>query len=130
MNQAAKGWALVTGGSGSLGAAIAAGLARDGFDVIITGRKPSLPGLTDRDLGAVRHVICASPKYFQRFGRPKTPHDLREHSCLVNMSTPKGWPFQGGSRQILVEVKGALSSNSPGRTVTSRRPAPSTTATR
>lgn len=35
MNQAAKGWALVTGGSGSLGAAIATGLAQDGFDVIV-----------------------------------------------------------------------------------------------
>ena len=72
-----------------------------------------MPGLIDRDLGAIRHVVCASPKYFQRSGRPKKPEDLREHSCLVNhLSTPKGWPFQNGSRPMLVEVKGALSSNS------------------
>ena len=87
--------------------------AEDGFDVIVARTKPSLPGLIERDLGAVRHVVCASPKYFQRFGRPKKPEDLREHSCLVNLlSTPKGWPFQNGSRQMLAEVKGALSSNS------------------
>jgi DNA-binding transcriptional LysR family regulator len=88
--------------------------AEDGFDVIVARTKPSLPGLTNVDLGEVRHVVCASPRYLQRFGRPKVPPDLRDHQCLVNLtSTPKGWPFRSGSRQILVEVKGALSSNSP-----------------
>jgi LysR family transcriptional regulator for bpeEF and oprC len=87
--------------------------SEEGFDVIIASKKPSLPGLIDRDLGSIKHVICASPKYFQRFGRPKKPQDLRDHICLVNpYSTAKGWPFQSASRQFLVEVKGALSSNS------------------
>jgi DNA-binding transcriptional LysR family regulator len=89
--------------------------ADEGFDVIITGRKPALPGLIDRDLGAVRHVVCASPTYFQRHGRPKRPQDLREHSCLANILAPsKGWPFQSAGRQFFVEVKGALSSSSSG----------------
>lgn len=87
--------------------------AEDGFDVIVTGRKPSLPGLVELDLGAVAHVVCASPEYFRRRGRPRTPQDLREHHCLVNpLATPRGWPFQRGGRLALVEVKGALSSNS------------------
>jgi DNA-binding transcriptional LysR family regulator len=87
--------------------------SEEGFDVIVASKKPALPGLIDRDLGGIKHVICASPKYFQRFGRPKEPQDLRDHSCLVNAySAAKGWPFQVGSRQLLVEVKGALSSNS------------------
>lgn len=87
--------------------------SEEGFDIIIASKKPSLPGLIDRDLGVVKHVICASPTYFQRFGRPKKPQDLRDHSCLVNAySAAKGWPFQSASRQFLVEVKGALSSNS------------------
>jgi DNA-binding transcriptional LysR family regulator len=85
----------------------------DGFDVIVATNKPALPGLVDRDLGAIAHVVCASPAYFQRFGRPKKPEDLREHNCLVNLSSaPKGWPFKVASRQVLVGVKGALSSNS------------------
>jgi DNA-binding transcriptional LysR family regulator len=86
----------------------------DGFDVIIAGSKPSLPGLVDRDLGEIKHVVCASPQYFERFGRPKKPEELREHTCLINLqSTPKGWPFQSGSRPAFIEVKGSLSSNSP-----------------
>ncbi len=87
--------------------------ADDGFDVIVATTKPALPGLVDRDLGGIAHVVCASPAYFQRFGRPKKPEDLREHNCLVNLSSaPKGWPFKVASRHVLVGVKGALSSNS------------------
>ena len=85
----------------------------DGFDVIIAGAKPSVPGLVDCDLGSVEHVVCASPDYLARTGRPKKPEDLREHNCLVNLaSAPKDWPFQSGSRSILVAVKGTFSSNS------------------
>ncbi|MBX9774132.1 MAG: LysR family transcriptional regulator [Xanthobacteraceae bacterium] len=85
----------------------------DGFDVIVAGSKPSLPGLVDRDLGAVQHVVCASPDYFERAGRPKKPEELREHNCLVNLvSASKSWPFKAGSRVAQVAVKGTLSSNS------------------
>ena len=87
--------------------------ADDGFDVIVAGTKPSLPGLVDRDLGTIQHVVCASPDYFKRFGRPKKPEELREHNCLVNLSSAsKGWPFKSASRQVVVGVKGALSANS------------------
>jgi DNA-binding transcriptional LysR family regulator len=85
----------------------------DGFDVIIAATKPPVPGLVDCDLGHVEHVVCASPDYLMRAGRPKKPEDLREHSCLVNLaSAPKEWPFQLGSKSFLVAVKGTLSSNS------------------
>ncbi len=85
----------------------------DGFDVIVASAKPSLPGLVDRDLGGIAHVVCASPAYFRRAGRPTKPEDLREHNCLLNLAAaPKGWPFKVASRQVLVAVKGTLSSNS------------------
>jgi DNA-binding transcriptional LysR family regulator len=85
----------------------------DNFDVIVSSQKPSLPGIVARDLGEVRHVICASPAYFAKFGRPKTPQDLRSHNCLADLySGPKSWPFRSASRPLLVEVKGSLSSNS------------------
>ena len=72
-----------------------------------------MPGVVGRDLGAIPHVICASPDYLQRLGRPKTPQDLREHNCLVDLySGPKSWPFQNAYRRLLVEVKGSPSSNS------------------
>src|SRR5215831_905458 len=33
----------------------------DGFDIIVSPHKPSLPGVVGHDLGEIRHVICASP---------------------------------------------------------------------
>ena len=85
----------------------------EGTDVIVAGRKPSLPGLVAHDLGAVPHVICASAEYFRQFGRPKEPQELREHNCLANLASgSKRWPFKSRSRPLLVEVKGLLSSNS------------------
>jgi DNA-binding transcriptional LysR family regulator len=87
--------------------------AEDGVDVIVSGRKPTVPGVAGHDLGAVRHVICASPDYFGKFGRPKRPQDLRDHNCLVDpFSAEKAWPFRNGARPQLVEVKGSVSSNS------------------
>jgi DNA-binding transcriptional LysR family regulator len=87
--------------------------AEDGFDIIVSSQKPSLPGVVAHDLGAIRHVICGSPQYFRKFGRPKTPQDLREHNCLADLySGPKSWPFRNLPRPLLVEVKGSLSSNS------------------
>jgi DNA-binding transcriptional LysR family regulator len=87
--------------------------AEDGFDIIVSGQKPSLPGVVAHDLGAIRYVICGSPQYFRKFGRPKTPQDLREHNCLADLySGPKSWPFRNSPRPLLVEVKGSLSSNS------------------
>jgi len=85
----------------------------EGFDIILSSQKPSLPGVVAHDLGVIRHVICGSPDYFRKFGRPKAPHDLRAHNCLADLySGPKSWPFRNPSRPLLVEVKGSLSSNS------------------
>jgi DNA-binding transcriptional LysR family regulator len=85
----------------------------DGFDVIVASKKPALPGLVDQDLGGIAHVVCASPDYFRRFGRPKEPQDLRDHNCLSDLfSGRKVWPFKSGTRQLPIEVKGTLSSNS------------------
>jgi DNA-binding transcriptional LysR family regulator len=87
--------------------------AEDGVDVIVSSRKPAVPGVIGHDLGAIRHVICASPKYFRAFGRPKAPQDLRVHNCLVDpFSADKAWPFRSASRPLLVETKGSLASNS------------------
>ena len=85
----------------------------DGFDVIVADRKPTAPGLVGHELGELRHVVCASPGYLRRCGRPMVPQDLREHTCLVNPSAgAKEWPFKMAGRPLQVPVKGALSSNS------------------
>lgn len=85
----------------------------DGCDVIVASRKPVGPGLVGREIGAVQHVICASPDYFRRHGRPNRPADLCRHNCLVDSPfAPKEWLFKDGVREAAVEVKGRFCSNS------------------
>jgi DNA-binding transcriptional LysR family regulator len=85
----------------------------DGCDVIVANRKPAGPGLVGREIGAVQHVICASPDYFRRHGRPNRPADLCRHNCLVSSPfAPKEWWFTDGAREAAVEVRGRFCSNS------------------
>lgn len=50
-------------------------------------------------VGAVRPIICGSPAYFMRYGRPRTAEDLRGHRCVV--ATTSGhvpdWRWRGES---------------------------------
>ena len=85
----------------------------NGFDVIVASKKPPTPGVVEREIGRIVHVVCATPDYLETSGMPRTPQDLRNHNCLVNtMSAVREWPFQTGGQQVSVEVKGTVSSNS------------------
>ena len=44
------------------------------------------------------YVVCASPDYLRRRGRPKTPHDLERHDCLRHPVQGFGarWRFRKG----------------------------------
>jgi DNA-binding transcriptional LysR family regulator len=85
----------------------------DGCDVIVTNTRPAAPGLVERDIGPIPHVVCASPAYFKQHGTPGEPQQLREHNCLVDSAADlRKWPFKKGGREIVVDVKGSFSSNS------------------
>lgn len=72
--------------------------------------------LTDGELIAshlapLRRLVCASPGYLKRSGRPKTLKDLLDHECLTVSSkpTPRGWwTFPGLNRGAPLAVKGRL----------------------
>lgn len=76
--------------------------------------------LPDSDLIASRlapfeRVVCASPRYLERFGRPATPMDLLQHNCLVlkrkPLIVPGCWSFAGINRNQPLGVSGNLRSN-------------------
>lgn len=68
--------------------------------------------LPDSDLVAtrlapMRRVVCASPDYLARRGRPKTPEALIGHNCLTYVSAahPAGWwCFPGVNRNAPLPV--------------------------
>ncbi|QFI69891.1 LysR family transcriptional regulator [Sinorhizobium alkalisoli] len=57
-------------------------LVEEGLDVAI--RIAALPssGLIARRIGSVRQVVCGSPDYFARFGKPQSPEDLTRHRMI------------------------------------------------
>ncbi|MFS0826999.1 LysR substrate-binding domain-containing protein [Pseudomonas phoenicis] len=57
-------------------------LVEDGFDVLIRSRGRGESKLMSRQLGPFQYVLCASPAYLERRGRPRTLVDLARHDCL------------------------------------------------
>ena len=60
-------------------------------------------------------IVCASPDYLARRGRPGTPADLTDHACLVHVNVLPSdhvWRFEGPKGGQSVKVRGAFMSNS------------------
>ena len=57
----------------------------DNFDVTILteGRQPLDGGFVARRLARSEVIVCASPEYLDRRGRPEHPRDLVEHEAMV-----------------------------------------------
>lgn len=67
-----------------------------------------------RRISTLTQVVCASPKYLIRHGRPLQPSDLRRHACLTLSHLPRAnkWTFRRDHVSIEVDVKGPASADS------------------
>lgn len=69
----------------------------EGIDLAIRiSARLSGTGLTTRKLATDTPVLCASPAYLSRKGRPATADDLEEHDCLTYslLKVADEWSFQ------------------------------------
>lgn len=88
-------------------------LVEAGADVVVSGKTSPDSGLAYSDLGPVPYVICATPDYFAKHGKPARPADLARHNCLRHtIFSPGGWPFSVPKRNSLVKVSGNFFSSS------------------
>ncbi|MFD1557505.1 LysR family transcriptional regulator [Paraburkholderia silviterrae] len=61
-----------------------------------------------------RRVLCASPDYIARHGRPAAPQDLEQHNCLrfaLSDRTHDRWTFYKHGEPTVVKVHGNRSSD-------------------
>ena len=67
-----------------------------------------------RKIADLTQVVCASPAYLARHGRPAHPSDLARHSCLTLSHVPASrvWPFTAGGDAVRVEVAGPAAADS------------------
>jgi DNA-binding transcriptional LysR family regulator len=89
----------------------------EGFDLAIRFIVAADSSLILRRLAIFRLVVCGSPKYLAKRGRPEHPSDLVRHNCLIyyDASFGKGgkeWRFTGPNGDLPVRVSGNLESNS------------------
>jgi DNA-binding transcriptional LysR family regulator len=70
-------------------------LVEDGLDLAIRIGVLEDSSLMARKLASVRHVVCASPDFFNRYGTPKTPQDLLDMPalCYANLDHPDTWHY-------------------------------------
>jgi DNA-binding transcriptional LysR family regulator len=57
-------------------------LVESGMDVVVRSGGLVDSSLSFRELGPVRYVICGSPDFFARHGKPERPKDLEHYNCL------------------------------------------------
>ena len=89
-------------------------LASEAIDVGIRFGEVPDARLIARRIAVNRRLVCASPTYLSRQGRPETPDDLSHHRCLVLRQNETGhgqWQFTRGNKSYAVKVRGPLSSN-------------------
>ena len=82
-------------------------LIRDGYDCALRGSdKLEDSRLVARKLRVLKHVLCAAPAYFQRFGTPRHPNDLLEHSCVqfTLSDHSAAWAFRKAGETVTIPV--------------------------
>jgi DNA-binding transcriptional LysR family regulator len=88
-------------------------LVEEGYDVAVRIARLADSSLIARRLAPCRLVVCASPGYLKRRGRPERPTDLGQHNCLGYSYSAAGdeWRFDGPDGSTSVQLKGTLQAN-------------------
>jgi len=90
-------------------------LLEEGLDVAV--RIGELPDSTMRALrvGSVRHVLVAAPDYLDRYGSPRLPADLCEHTLIASTAGGfgGGWRFAetAGEHPLRIDARLKVTSN-------------------
>jgi DNA-binding transcriptional LysR family regulator len=67
--------------------------------------------LVATELATLRPLVCASPAYLARHGRPAAPEDLLQHDCITVVTAAlagPAWRFAGVRRGVALPVTGKL----------------------
>ncbi|MEW9922228.1 LysR family transcriptional regulator [Marimonas sp. MJW-29] len=89
-------------------------LAAEGIDLAFRIGRVDMASLKVRRLGSFQSLPVASPDYLAQAGSPATPHDLSEHSCIVdtNRRNPKRWAFDHDGTEVVAQIEGRFHVNS------------------
>jgi DNA-binding transcriptional LysR family regulator len=89
-------------------------LVEEGYDLVVRIGRLADSDLVSRPLARSRMVLCASPDYLARCGRPMHPGDLARHEAIAYSYWSSGdeWHFTGPSGAVSVRVRSRIHANS------------------
>lgn len=82
-------------------------LVDEGIDLAIRIGALKDSTLIAKKLASNRRVLCASPEYLAKHGRPTHPADLAQHECVI-LADQRDWAFVTPTGVIDVRVSGRL----------------------
>lgn len=86
-------------------------LVQDGLDVAFRVGHLEDSSLIGRYLGDVKAIMCASPEYIERHGKPSHPSELSDHQ-IIAVTGRDQWPMTGpGSQEVNINIKPRLKVN-------------------
>ena len=85
-----------------------ADIVGEGLDLALRVGQLEDSSLIARKVGEARRLVCASPDYLARAGRPNHPSELSNHACLTFRRHPGAnlWRFHEGDQTIEVPASG------------------------
>jgi len=89
-------------------------LVEEGVDLAVRIARLESSSLVSRKLSSTRLVLCASPKYLKKHGRPRHPADLARHAVIAYslLSVGDDWQFTGPEGLVQVRVEPRMRTNS------------------
>ena len=89
-------------------------LVREGYDMGIRIGGAIDPNFVAIRLATNQRVVCGTPAYFRKHGKPQTLDDLAQHNCLafnLQGGQQRGWYFQQDGKTVTVRAEGNLDCN-------------------
>jgi DNA-binding transcriptional LysR family regulator len=88
-------------------------VVREGIDISVRPGAQTDPAMVARKICDYERIVCASPEYLSKHGRPSSPEDLARHHCITVSSVPgrSNWAFQKPAGRMDVEVPPGTSAN-------------------
>ncbi|MGE4243935.1 LysR family transcriptional regulator [Ramlibacter sp.] len=89
-------------------------IVEEGFDVAVRIARMENSTLVGRRLSSTRLVLCASPTYLRKHGRPRHPSELADHTVLAYSLLVSGdtWTFEGPAGAVSARVHPRMHTNS------------------
>ena len=88
-------------------------LTDEGLDIAVRIAELQDSSLIAARVGSVRRVLCASPDYLDRRGRPQAPRDLKQHDLIgfASASATGAWAMHQGGKTQTLKVEARLLTN-------------------